>query len=86
MLGAGLRSAALCRRAFSTPGVQTRAEIPAAAKIPPKQSRDTIMKNAGVAVLLVAFVGGVYYTAIKKMRPESDELTIIIEEEGTKRK
>ncbi len=88
----GARSGVLLRRGralstTSTSGVQTsRTEIPNAAKIPPKQSRGQIMKNAGVAALLVAFVGGVYYTAIKKMRPDSDELTHIIEEEGLKRK
>ena len=52
----------------------------APAKVAPPQSNKTASKNAVVAFGLLAFTGGVYYTAINKMRPEGDELGKVIEE------
>jgi len=46
----------------------------------PRQSNKVMKKNAVVAFVLLGFTGGVYYTAISKMRPEQDELGRIIDE------
>jgi len=67
---------------------ETAAEIPGqyrkVAKPPPIQTFTQKRNNAAVAVALLTFVGGVYYTAINKMRPELDELDRVIAEENLK--
>ena len=52
----------------------------APAKVAPPQSTKTARNNAMMAFVLLGFTGGVYYTAINKMRPQEDELTQVIEE------
>ena len=74
------------RHRFSTSGGSDRfgvgmLEPGLHAKPQPVQSRNVATKNAGVAVALLCFVSGVYYTAINKMRPERDELATVIAEE-----
>ena len=60
----------------ATPGFSATAPP----KSVPRQSPKTMQKNALVAFVLLGFTGGVYYTAISKMRPEQDELGRIIDE------
>lgn len=43
-------------------------------------------RNVVTALALVVFVGGVYYTAIAKMRGETDELSKVIDLEEQKKK
>jgi len=54
------------------------------AKPPPVQTFAQKRNNALLAVCLLTFVGGVYYTAINKMRPGNDELERVIAEESLK--
>lgn len=50
------------------------------AKVAPQQSSQTATKNAIMALALLGFSGGVYYTAINKMRPDDDDLGRVIQE------
>ena len=55
-------------------------------KLPPPQTFEQKRNNAILATALAMFVGGVYYTAIRKMRPEKDALQQVIAEENLKAK
>jgi hypothetical protein len=50
------------------------------AKVAPQQSSQTATKNTVMALALLGFTGGVYYTAINKMRPGDDDLGRVISE------
>ncbi len=53
-------------------------------KLPPPQTFEQKRNNAILATALAMFVAGVYYTAIRKMRPEKDALQQVIAEENMK--
>mmetsp|Transcript_61018 Transcript_61018/g.120120 ORF Transcript_61018/g.120120 Transcript_61018/m.120120 type:complete len:83 (-) Transcript_61018:195-443(-) len=57
-----------CR--FSTEAAQPKKKI---------VNKTPVAQNVSLAIMLLAFVGGVYYTAINKMR--QDDFTKIIEED-----
>lgn len=56
-------------RLFSSEGTKERV-VPAATK----------QRNVAVALGLLGFVGGIYYTAISKMK-QGDDLTAVLEQE-----
>ena len=49
--------------------------------LPPAQNSGVQMKNLLMAGALLVFTGGIYYTAISKMRPETDDLSKVISSE-----
>jgi len=69
-----------CRRTFSSQEAQQAPREAAAAAAKLEVKPEVRQRNAITALLLLGFVGGVYYTAISKMK-EKDDLSDAIESE-----
>jgi len=83
----GLNVTKRCVSDGAGPGAEAAVESNAyrtVAKPPPVQTFTQKRNNTILAACLLTFVGGVYYTAINKMRPETDELERVIAEENLK--